>query len=77
MKYGENSNTCVIIISGNVNNRGIVTSCNNEITRVLGFSKNDIIDQNIKRIMPQVYSDLHDDFVKNYLETSQPKVIGV
>lgn len=49
---------------------------NNEITRILQFSKNDIIGQNVNRIMPKVYADQHDQFMKNYLETSESKVIG-
>ena len=27
--------------------------------------------------MPKVFADLHDAFMKNYLETSEAKVIGV
>ena len=60
LKYGENSNTCIVTCSGNYNNVGCVTNSNNEITRILGFNKNDIIDQNISRIMPKVIADMHD-----------------
>jgi len=77
LKYGENSNTCIITVSGNLNTIGTVTNSNNEITRILGYSKNDIQEQNISRIMPKVYADLHDGFMRNYLETSEPKVIGI
>ena len=44
LKYGENSNTCILTVSGNFNNLGNVTNSNKEITRILGFSKNDIVD---------------------------------
>lgn len=43
LKYGENSNTCIITCSGNLNSVGMVTNSNNEITRILGYSKNDVI----------------------------------
>lgn len=39
MKYSENSTTCIITISGNINTLGIVTNCNNEIYRILGYTK--------------------------------------
>jgi len=55
---------------------GNVTNSNNEITRILNFSKNDIVDQNCNRIMPKVYADLHDGFMRHYLETSEAKVVG-
>lgn len=27
--------------------------------------------------MPKIYADLHDKFIRNYMETSEPKRIGV
>ena len=27
--------------------------------------------------MPKVYADLHDSFMSRYLETSEPKIIGM
>jgi hypothetical protein len=27
--------------------------------------------------MPKVYADIHNNLIKNYLETSEPKVIGI
>lgn len=44
IKYGENSNACIITISGNKNNMAQVTNCNNEIERILNYSKNDLIE---------------------------------
>jgi len=77
LKYGENSNTCILTCAGNFNSIGTVTNSNNEITRILGYSKNDIISQNISRIMPKIYADLHDGFMRSYLETSESKIIGL
>ena len=69
-KYGENSNTCIITVSGNYNSVGTVTNSNNEIQRILGYNKNEIIDQNINKIMPKVVSEIHDNFLKKFLDTS-------
>ena len=77
LKYGENSNTCILTVSGNLANLGIIKNVNNEITRILGFSKPDLIGQNISRIIPKVMGDLHDGFMRNYFETSDPKVVGL
>ena len=76
-KYGENSNTCIITCTGNYNNTGIVFNCNNEITRILGFTKNDVIGQRVNRLMPKIYSDMHDGFMKRFLETSESKIMGI
>jgi PAS domain S-box-containing protein len=77
IKYGENSNTCIITCSGNYNTLGTVTNTNNEITRILQYAKGDIIGQNINRIMPKILGDSHDSVMKRYFETSEPHVIGV
>lgn len=76
LKYGENSNTCIATCSGNFNSMGLVLNINNELTRILGFSKNEVIGNNITRIQPKVYSEIHDTFMKKYFETSEGKVFG-
>ncbi len=42
-KYNDNSNTCILIVSGNYSNMGVITNVNNEITRLTGLNKNDLI----------------------------------
>ena len=76
LKYGENSNTCIITCSGNYNEMGIVKNCNNEVTRVLGMSKFELIGHNISEIMPKVLGDKHNAFMFNYFETSVARVLG-
>ena len=76
LKYGENSTTCIITCSGNYNNLGTVTNINNEIVRILEWSKGDIIGQNITRIMPKIIADGHDGMMRRYFETSESVIIG-
>jgi len=40
---------------------------NNNSLRILGWNKVDVMDQNISRIMPKVYADIHDKLMENYL----------
>ena len=56
---------------------GIVMNCNNEIGRVLGYTKNEILGQNISRIQPKCYADYHDNILRTYLENAESKNIGV
>ena len=76
LKYGENSNTCIITCSGNYNEMGLVTNCNNEITRILGFPKNEFVGQNIANVMPSVYANIHNQLMNRYFETAESDVIG-
>jgi PAS domain S-box len=75
-RYGENANFSIITISGNFNNMGTIYNLNNEVTRILGYTKNELMGQNIKTIMPKSIADIHGDLVKRYVETGVPHVIG-
>ena len=55
---------------------GIVTNVNQEITRILNYSKTDIINHNINVIMPKVYGDKHNEFMKRYFESSIPHILN-
>lgn len=45
-------------------NMSTITSCNNEIFRILGFSKDDLLEHSVNWIMPRIYADLHDGFME-------------
>jgi PAS domain S-box-containing protein len=77
LKYGENSNTCIITISGALKTLGIISNTNNEITRILGYSKTELLGQNIIYVMPRFLSEIHDGFMRNYFESSDAKVIAI
>lgn len=76
-KYDQNSNTCIMTCSVDMMSLGEVLNCNNEITQLLGYKKQDIIKQNINRIMPKILAGVHDDFIRNFIQTSQSKVLGI
>lgn len=76
IKYGENSNTCIITCSGNFEEIGTIKNTNNEITRILQYPKVDMIGQNLHRLMPKIIADSHDNYMKRYFETSESRVIG-
>ncbi|EGR33954.1 PAS domain S-box family protein, partial [Ichthyophthirius multifiliis] len=74
IKYDQN--TSIIQISGNINTLGQITNTNNETSKLLGFSKNELLEQNIQKIMPKIYGDFHNSFILQYLNTSVSKIMG-
>ena len=48
---------------------GNILSCNTQVLKFLGYEKSELIGSNVHKIMPKVYHDIHNDFIKNYLET--------
>jgi signal transduction histidine kinase len=53
---------------------GSVTNCNSHTKVMLGFEKDSIIGKNITKIMPKIYTDLHDDFLLNFLRNKSEKL---
>lgn len=59
----------VIILIGIYNTRfGVIKKVSPNIHNVFGTLPNDIINTNIKQLMPAVIANKHDNFIKNYLK---------
>ena len=75
-KYDENSNTAVIIISGDDGKTGIVEHTNNLVKDLLGYHRSELLDRNVSTIMPKIYGEYHDEVLKRYLGSSESSVNG-
>ncbi len=55
-------------MSGNLSTKFHVTNINNDFTELYGWTKHDVMDQNIKaKIMPKFISSIHDSLVDHYI----------
>ncbi|OHU93599.1 hypothetical protein BIW53_19880 [Pseudoalteromonas byunsanensis] len=59
-----------------IDKHGIVETFNPAAERIFGYRANDVIGNNVKMLMPTPYRDEHDDYITNYLDTGNAKVIG-
>ncbi len=55
----------------------IIETVNSATERIFGYSKEELVGQNISTLMPQPYRDAHDTYVQNYLKTGVKKIIGI
>jgi PAS domain S-box-containing protein len=60
-----------------IDERGTVESVNPAVERLFGFAADQLLGQNVSVLMPEPYRSEHDQYVKNYLHTRVPKVIGI
>jgi two-component system sensor histidine kinase/response regulator len=60
-----------------INERGIIESINPAVTRMFGYTSNQLLGQNVKLLMPDPYHTEHDRYLTNYLQSGQKKVIGI
>ena len=55
---------------------GKILSCNNNCEALWGYTVNEMVGRNLSILMPEPYSSLHDQFLRNYLRTGKTNVIG-
>jgi len=60
-----------------IDKKGIIKSFNQSAVKIFGYQKEEVIDKNIKMLMPNPYQEEHDKYLTNYQETSDKKIIGI
>ncbi len=56
--------------------RGRILLFNPACERLFGYRAGEVFHENVKMLMPPVYSDHHDRYVSNFLRTGERKIIG-
>jgi PAS domain S-box-containing protein len=56
---------------------GVILRVNDSTSRMFGFSRSELLGQNVSMLMPEPYRSQHDDYLQRYLSTGVKKVIGL
>jgi PAS domain S-box-containing protein len=59
-----------------MNTKGIITDFNSTASRLFGYSRDEIVGQNAKVLMPAAIAKVHDQFVKRYVEGGEAKLVN-
>ncbi len=60
-----------------IDDQGRIQSVNPAAERLFGYTKEELVGNNIGVIMPEPYRSQHDRYISSYKETGQAKVIGI
>ncbi len=56
--------------------KGIIAEFNKSAEGIFGYSADEVLGKNIAMLMPESYSNRHNQYIDNYIETNDPKIIG-
>jgi sigma-B regulation protein RsbU (phosphoserine phosphatase) len=59
-----------------IDERGIIDTCNPAVEKMFGYTREEMIGQNVSLLMPCPEREQHDGYLATYVQTRQPKIIG-
>jgi len=59
-----------------IDEQGIIQNFNPAAERIFGYDAAEVLDQNIKMLMPEPYASTHDDYLSRYRNNNNPHIIG-
>lgn len=60
-----------------IDSQGIIEEFSRAACKLFGYEREEMLGRNIKVLMPEPYRAEHDQYISNYLNSGQPKIIGI
>jgi PAS domain S-box-containing protein len=60
-----------------IDEHGVIGSANRASERIFGYARDELIGSSVTMLMPSPYREEHSAYVQRYLETAEPRIIGV
>lgn len=76
LMFGENSASAVVVMSLEAEKVGYMLHTNDEIYRLLGYERKNLIGKKVNMLQPRMIADIHDQFLKKFLETAKRSVLN-
>ena len=61
----------------NIDTCGTITDANPATEQMFGYSQDELIGKNVSMLMGPPHCDQHSDYISRYLETGEPRIIGI
>lgn len=56
---------------------GLIVGFNHSAERLFGYTSSEVMDRNVRMLMPEPYRAEHDSYIQRYRRTREPRIIGV
>lgn len=60
-----------------IDEQGIIRYFSASAERLFDYRADEVIGQNVKTLMPSPHRDAHDGYIRRYLETREPHIVGI
>lgn len=60
-----------------ISEKACILSFNKTAEKMFGYSRQEVIGENVHILMPEPFHSQHDTYIQNYLKTGQKKIIGI
>lgn len=60
-----------------IDQKGTILLVNPATEKIFGYSKEELIGENVSVLMPSPFSEQHDAYIQRYLETGERHIIGI
>lgn len=60
-----------------INGKGTIESANRSSERIFGYPIEELVGQNVRVLMPEPHRSRHDQYIADYIQTGNGKILGV
>jgi diguanylate cyclase (GGDEF)-like protein/PAS domain S-box-containing protein len=60
-----------------IDEHGVIDSVNPAIERIFGYTRDELVGENVSVLMPEPDRSRHDSYIARYLASGDPKIIGI
>ena len=68
--------TAICLVSGDYGKEGLILETNSAFCEMFLYDKQDLLNKNISILLPKMFAELHDSYIKNYINKCEKKVIN-